>query len=48
MISLTLIVCCVLVLLLAACGSEPDTPWSDPNYQVIMWALGGIPGNEDL
>jgi len=48
MISLTLIVCCVLVLLLAASDAEADKPSPDPNYQVIMWALGGIPGKEDL
>ena len=48
MISLTLIFCCLLILLLTACGSEPDRPSPDPDYQVIMWVLGGIPENEDL
>ncbi|MFB3883217.1 MAG: beta-galactosidase [Armatimonadota bacterium] len=44
---LVLVVCCLLTVSVG-CSSEGETAPLSDDYHVIMWALGGVPENEDL
>ena len=44
---LVLVVCCLLVVS-TGCSSEREPAPLSKDYNVIMWALGGIPENQDL